>query len=71
MFLLATATAPGGGKNVLAALEAIDPFGGAQIMQSFVLPKFKDSFDTEKGISDQEKKAEFEEKLELVKNFFR
>lgn len=70
VFLLATAPGPGGGKNVVAAFEARAPFSGANILQSFVLPKFKEIFDIEKGIIDEAKKIEFEEKLSVVKNFF-
>ena len=67
---MATAPGPGGGKNVVAAFEARAPFSGANILKSFVLPKFKENFDSEKGILDEEKNAEFQDKLTAVKNFF-
>ncbi len=70
VFVLATATGPGGGKNVVAAFEARAKSSGATVLQSFVLPKYKETFDTEKGIVDEEKNAEFQEKLAAVKNFF-
>lgn len=70
VFLLATATGPGGGKHVLAAFEARSPFSGVQVLQSFSLPKFNENFDPEKGIVNEDKKAEFSEKLSAVKNFF-
>lgn len=70
VFLLATAPGPGGGKNVVAAFEARAPFSGANILKSFILPKFKETFNTEKGILDEEKNAEFQDKLTAVKNFF-
>lgn len=70
VFVLATATGPGGGKNVVAAFEARAKSSGAHVLQSFVLPKYKETFDTEKGIVDAEKNAEFQEKLAAVKNFF-
>ena len=70
VFLMATAPGPGGGKNVVAAFEARAPFSGANILKSFVLPKFKENFDSEKGILDEEKNAEFQDKLTAVKNFF-
>lgn len=70
VFVLATAPGPGGGKNVVAAFEARAPFSGANILKSFTLPKFKESFDSKEGIINEEKKAEFEEKLTAVKNFF-
>ena len=47
VFVLATAPGPGGGKNVIAHFEARAPFSGANVLQSFSLPKFKDSFDIE------------------------
>lgn len=71
VFLLATAPGSGGGKHVLATFEARAPFSGAHIIQSFSLAKFNDNFEPKKGIVNTEKKTEFEEKLELVKNFFR
>lgn len=70
VFVLATAPGPGGGKNVVAAFEARAKSSGATVLQSFVLPKYKETFDTEKGIIDEEKNAEFQEKLTAVKNFF-
>lgn len=70
VFVLATATGPGGGKNVVAAFEARAKSSGATVLQSFVLPKYKETFDIEKGIIDEEKNAEFQEKLTAVKNFF-
>lgn len=70
VFVLATATGPGGGKNVVAAFEARAKSSGATVLQSFVLPKYKETFDIEKGIVDEEKNAEFQEKLANVKNFF-
>ena len=70
VFVLATATGPGGGKNVVAAFEARAKSSGATVLQSFVLPKYNETFDIEKGIVDEEKNAEFQEKLSIVKNFF-
>ncbi|GGG66075.1 NADPH-dependent FMN reductase [Epilithonimonas arachidiradicis] len=70
VFLLATATGPGGGRHVVAAFEQRAKSSGANVLQSFYLPKFKETFDIEKGIVDEEKNAEFQEKLSAVKNFF-
>jgi len=70
VFLLGTATGPGGGRHVVAAFEQRSKSSGANILQSFYLPKFKETFDSEKGIIDEEKNAEFQEKLSAVKNFF-
>ena len=70
VFLLATATGPGGGRHVLAAFEARSVSSGATVLQSFYLPKFKETFVAGQGIADTDKKAEFDEKLAFVKNFF-
>lgn len=67
VFLLSTAPGPGGGKNVSEIFMKRAPFSGANIITNFVLPKFKETFEEGKGIVDEEKKAEFFEKLELVK----
>lgn len=69
-FLMATATGPGGGKNVVSAFEARAPFSGSNVLQTFILPKFKENFDRENGIINEEKKAEFSEKLEATKKHF-
>jgi hypothetical protein len=53
VFLLATATGPGGGRHVVA-FEQRSKSSGA-ILQSFYLPKFKETFDSEKGNIDEEK----------------
>jgi len=68
VFLLATSTGAGGGKHVLAAFEARAPFSGANVLESFSLPKFKENFEAGKGIINEEKKVEFFEKLEKVKS---
>jgi len=70
VFVLATATGPGGGRHVVAAFEVRAKSSGADVLQSFYLPKFKETFDIEKGIVDEEKNTEFQEKLSAVKNFF-
>lgn len=67
-FALATAPGPGGGIHVLAAFEARAPFSGAKILQTFTLPKFNDNFDAEKGILNDEKRTEFETKIESIKS---
>lgn len=67
MFLLSTAPGPGGGKNVSEIFLKRAPFSGANVITNFVLPKFGETFEEGKGIIDAEKKAEFEEKVSLVK----
>lgn len=68
IFLLSTATGAGGGKNVSEVFMKRAPFSGANVLTNFVLPKFKETFEEGKGIIDEEKRAELEEKIELVKS---
>lgn len=70
MFLLSTAPGPGGGKNVSEIFMKRAPFSGANIITNFVLPKFGETFEEGKGIIDAEKKAEFDEKVQMVKTHF-
>lgn len=70
IFLLSTAPGPGGGKNVSEVFMKRAPFSGGEIITNFVLPKFSENFELGKGIIDEEKKSEFEEKLDLVKSHF-
>lgn len=70
VFLLSTATGPGGGRNVSEVFKQRAPFSGANVLTNFVLPKFNETFEEGKGIIDEEKKAEFEEKLKEVKAHF-
>ena len=67
MFLLSTAPGPGGGKNVSAEFMRRAPFSGANVVANFVLPRFNDNFDAEKGITDEELNKEFMKKIEIVK----
>ncbi|MEO1043297.1 MAG: NAD(P)H-dependent oxidoreductase [Pseudomonadota bacterium] len=64
------ATSPGkrGGAGVLAAATTAAPFFGANLVGSFSLPSFNQSFDTERGsITDPEKENELRAVLrELV-----
>ena len=70
VFLLSTAPGPGGGKNVSEMFMKRAPFSGAYLLTNFVLPKFKENFEVEKGIIDEDKKAEFAKKLQTVKDYF-
>ena len=70
VFLLSTAPGSGGGKNVSEIFMKRAPFSGANVLTNFVLPKFKETFEDGKGIIDDEKRTEFEEKLQLVKSHF-
>lgn len=67
VFLMATATGPGGGKHVLEAFEKRAPFSGAAVLESFSLPKFADNFSAENGIVNEEKAAELKSKTDKVK----
>ena len=70
IFLMSTAPGNGGGKNVIEVFLKRAPFSGANVITSFSLPNFKERFEEGKGITDEEKKAEFHEKLEAVKAHF-
>lgn len=70
IFLLSTAPGPGGGKNVSEIFMKRAPFSGANVITNFVLPKFADSYSEQDGIIDAEKKAEFLQKVQEVKNYF-
>ncbi|OWR14914.1 NADPH-dependent FMN reductase [Chryseobacterium sp. VAUSW3] len=70
IFLMATAPGNGGGKNVIEVFLKRAPFSGANVIAYFSLPNFKERFEEGKGITDEEKKAEFHEKLEAVKAHF-
>ena len=70
MFLMSTATGPGGGKNVMNAAVNRMPFSGGNVVDTFMLPKFKENFSSEEGILDPEKAAELEQKIESLKNTY-
>ena len=70
IFLMGTAPGNGGGKNVIEVFMKRAPFSGANVIASFALPNFKERFEEGKGITDEEKHAEFMEKLETVKSHF-
>lgn len=67
IFLMATSTGNGGGKNVVEVFTKRAPVSGAEIITSFTLPKFNDNFEEGKGITDEEKLAELKEKIQTVK----
>ncbi|MCW4451055.1 NAD(P)H-dependent oxidoreductase [Kaistella sp. BT6-1-3] len=70
IFLMATAPGNGGGKNVIEVFLKRAPFSGANVIAYFSLPNFKERFEEGQGITDEEKKAEFHEKLAAVKAHF-
>ena len=67
IFLMGTATGPGGGKNVVEAFSKRAPFSGAEIVETFILPRFNDNFIEGQGITDPDRAAEFNEKILRVK----
>ena len=56
--LMATATGPRGGATILEIAKNRFPFQGADLKGTFVLPSFNTNFDSEKGIINDELKAE-------------
>ena len=67
MFLMSTATGPGGGKNVMQAAVNRMPFSGGTVVETFMLPRFKDNFNAADGITDPEKASELEHKITGLK----
>ncbi len=70
IFLMSTATGPRGGQSVLEIAAKRFPFNGGNVVETFVLPHFKETFNIEKGILDPEKAQELQEKIEKVKSLF-
>ncbi len=58
MLLLSAATGPRGGATVLEIAKNRFPFQGGNIVASMAFPSFKANFDDEKGIINEELKAE-------------
>ena len=67
MFLMATSDGGRGGASVLEIAEKRFPFDGAEVIEIFSLPKFSEYFDAEKGIVNEEKLEELNEKVQKVK----
>lgn len=70
MFLMATSPGKRGGASVLEIASKRFPFDGATLIDTFSLPFFYEYFDDEKGITNEEKAKELEEKLEKLKADF-
>ncbi len=70
IFLMATAPGNGGGKNVIEVFMKRAPFSGANIIETFSLPNFRDRFEEGRGITDEEKLNELKQKVDTVKEFF-
>ena len=56
--LLATSPGPRGGASVLEIAKNRFPFQGADVKGAFSLPSFATNFDAEKGITNEELKAQ-------------
>ncbi len=67
IFALATSPGPGGGKAVMNAFTTRAPFSGGNVLESFILPSFNANFDADKGIVNEEKAQELQEKIAKVK----
>lgn len=67
MFLMSTSPGGYGGGNVMNAAKSYFPECGADIIETFSLPRFQQNFDDAKGITDTTLNAEFEKKI----NFFK
>lgn len=61
--LLATSPGPRGGASVLEMAKNRFPFQGADVKGAFSLPSFPTNFDAEKGITNEELKAQL---LEII-----
>ena len=70
IFLMATAPGNGGGKNVIEVFMKRAPFSGANVLESFSLPNFRDRFEDDKGITDEQKLGELKSKVEAIKQSF-
>ena len=68
MLLMATSGGARGGASVLEIAEKRFPFDGAEILQTFSLPKFHENFEVDKGILDDEKLIELKEKIDKIKS---
>jgi chromate reductase len=67
MFLMSTSTGGYGAKNSLGAAVIRFPKHTARILETFSLPSFNANFSPEEGILDEALKAEYLEKIGLVK----
>jgi len=67
LLLLSTSTGQRGGASVIAAAAARFPRHGAEIIGTFSLPSFRENFDVEKGILNEELSRQFQEILISVK----
>ena len=67
MLLMTASPGKRGGGNVMKAASSFFPFIGADIIDTFSLPKFNENFDPEKGITDEELNKSYSEKLNVAR----
>ena len=65
MFLMATSPGGRGGSSVLNIVTKRYPFDGGKVVTSFSLPSFRQNFSPENGITNEDLKNEFFQKLNL------
>lgn len=63
ILLLTTSPGARGGKSVMQAAKSRLPFQGGNVVASFSLPLFKENFDEQQGITDEELSENFFEQL--------
>lgn len=67
IFLMATSPGPRGGSSVLEIAKNRFPFNGGNVVDSFSLPSFEETFQAKKGISNPTLLEEFTLKIEKIK----
>ncbi|WP_419868575.1 NADPH-dependent FMN reductase [Chryseobacterium sp. CT-SW4] len=68
MLLMSTSPGGYGGGNVMNTAKTFFPQSGADIKETFSLPKFYENFDLESGIIQPELLKEIKDKIESFKN---
>lgn len=68
MFLMTTSPGGFGGGNVMAEAHKFFPQFGADIKETFSLPKFYENFDAENGVINQELLSDLQAKIENFKS---
>ena len=68
MFLMTTSPGGYGGGNLMAEASKFFPQFGADIKETFSLPKFYENFDSENGIINPELLSDIKLKIQNFKN---
>lgn len=71
MFLMATSGGKRGANSVLKIATERMPFEKSKVIESFSLPSFYNNFNDELGITNEDLKTIFLEKIQTVKDFFK